>query len=75
MSNSRMSIQDRFHNDPVFKGLVDMLTSFLMDHPHLTPTELREAAMCAAQRVDALTLKDMVFDRFGNLLASRSRAR
>jgi hypothetical protein len=70
-----MDIHDRFHNDPAFKGLVDMLTSFLLDQPHLTPTELREAAMYAAQRVDAMTLKDMVFDRTGNLLASRSRSR
>ena len=55
----RMSTIDRCQQDPMFKALVDMLTAWLMEHPDYTPTELREAAMCAAETVEYLTVRRM----------------
>jgi hypothetical protein len=70
-----MGVQDRFEHDPVFKSLVDMLSAFLMNHPDITPTELREAAMCAATRVEAMTLRDFYFAPDGTLVGQRQRPR
>ncbi len=64
----RMDVQDRFQHDPQFKALVDSLTHWLMSNPSCTPTELREAAMLAAHRVDMMTIKNRTFDRFGNMI-------
>jgi hypothetical protein len=75
MSHTRFDVQDRFQNDPQFKYLVDMLTAWLIDHPDFTPTELREAAMCAAQRCDAMTLKDLYFSPDGTLIGRRQYPR
>lgn len=55
--NNRMSVVDRFQNDPQFKALVDLLTAWLLEHQDFTPTELREAAMCAAERVEYMTIR------------------
>lgn len=68
---NRMSVHERFDNDPLFHSLVDVLTAFLMEHPDYTPTELREAAMVAACRVEALTLREYRMDAMGNLYPKR----
>ncbi len=52
----RMDVMDRFENDPAFKALTEMLTAWLLEHSDFTPTELREAAMLAAHRVDWMTM-------------------
>lgn len=75
MMRNRMDVADRFERDPVFKAVVDMLTAFLMDHPDMTPTELREAAMCAATRVEVVTLRDFYFAPDGTLIGKRSIVR
>ena len=67
---NRMDVRDRFENDPQFHALVEMITAWLLAHPDFTPTELREAAMLAAARVDMMTMKEFRFDRLGNLLQS-----
>lgn len=71
--NTRMSVQDRFENDPLFKATVDLFTTYLMSHPEMTPTELREAVMCAAMRVEAMTMRDLIFSRDGTYIGSRYR--
>lgn len=68
---NRMDVRDRFENDPAFKGLVDMLTAWLLHNPNYTPTELREAAMFAATKVEMMTIREFKMDRFGNLLPQR----
>ncbi len=59
MIRHRMSVIDRCQTDPQFKALVDMLTAWLLEHSDFTPTELREAAMCAAEQVEYLTVRRM----------------
>lgn len=41
-----MTIYDRYHNDPSFKVLVDLLRSQIYNAKY-TPTEIREAALLA----------------------------
>ena len=53
---TRMDVVDRFENDPAFRSLTEMLTAWLLQHSDFTPTELREAAMLAAHRVDWMTM-------------------
>lgn len=65
---NRMDVRDRFENDPQFKALVDLLTAWLMQNPNVTPTELREAAMLAAYRVDMMTMREFRFERVGNII-------
>ena len=70
--NTRMHVLDRFDHDPAFRALVDMLTAWLMQHQDYTPTEMREAAMCAAQRVEMMTIRRVyTFDKDGTLLPAR----
>ena len=54
---NRMSVQDRYENDPTFRVLVEMLMSWLMNNAQYTPSELREAAMYAAYRVESITIR------------------
>lgn len=64
-----MDVRDRVEQDPALKALVDLLTAWLMEHSHYTPTELREAAMYAATRVEMMTMRHtFYFDRFGNVI-------
>ena len=70
---NRMDVIDRFEHDPAFRSLVDLMTHWLLGHPDVTPTELREAAMCAASRVDAMTVRRRyVFDKDGTFLHMES---
>ncbi len=39
-------VRDRYHNDPAFHAVVTMLQRAALDM-HLTPSEVREAAMLA----------------------------
>ena len=68
---NRMDVVDRAERDPAFKALVDLLTSWLMQHPDCTPTELREAAMMAASNVEWMTHRQrrkFSFTKDGTLL-------
>ena len=66
---NRMSVQDRYENDPTFRVLVEMMMSWLMNNAHYTPTELREAAMYAAYRVESLTIRrPFQFTKEGTIL-------
>lgn len=70
----RMDVLDRFENDPAFRALVELMTSWLMQHSEFTPTELREAAMVAAHRVDLLTTRRAyTFDMNGTLIPRDER--
>ncbi len=74
---TRMDVMDRLENDPAFKGLVDMLTAWLLQHADFTPTELREAAMLAAHRVDWMTMhkRRFAFTEEGTLIRIEPDAR
>jgi len=68
-----MDVIDRFEHDPAFRALVDLMTHWLLGHPDVTPTELREAAMCAASRVEAMTVRKLyVFNKDGTLISTES---
>lgn len=41
-----MSSEEKYLNDPVFHRIVDSLRTLLTEH-HVTPSEVREAAMLA----------------------------
>lgn len=70
---NRMDVWDRFACDPQFKALVDMMTAWLMDHPEFTPTELREAVMCAASNVELYTMKRQVmFTAEGEVISRKT---
>ena len=72
---NRMDVQDRFERDPQFKALVDMMTAWLMSHPEFTPTELREAVMCAATNVELFTLRrTVVFTADGQMISRKTGA-
>ena len=49
---TRMDVFERSDRDPAFRGLVDLLTAWIMQNPTFTTTELREAAMVAATRAE-----------------------
>lgn len=69
---NRMDVLDRAERDPAFKGLVHLLTAWLLDHPDYTPTELREAAMMAASDVEWMVNRQRrkyVFTPEGTLLS------
>jgi hypothetical protein len=55
----RTSVEERYLNDPVFHAMVDMFEGFLMQHTDITPTELREAAMLAAMKVEMRTVRHL----------------
>lgn len=66
---NRMDVLERFDRDPAFRALVDMLTAWLLQHRDFTPSEMREAAMCAASRVEMMTVRRVyTFDKDGTLL-------
>lgn len=49
-------MEDRYLNDPVYKTLVDTMYH-VMCQGNFTPSELREAAMLAAMKFEALHTK------------------
>ena len=72
---NRMDVMDRVEHDPQFKALVEMMTAWLMSHPEFTPTELREAVMCAATNVELFTLRRTVyFTEDGKLISRKTGA-
>ena len=69
---NRMDVLERFDRDPAFRALVEMLTAWLLQHQDFTPSEMREAAMCAASRVEMMTVRRVyTFDKNGTLLPDR----
>lgn len=46
-----LSVEERYYRDPVFHALVDALSREI-ESLHLTPSEVREAAIYACQRVE-----------------------
>jgi len=46
--NNRLSVEERYRRDPVFRTLVDMMHAHLHQWTSYTPTELREAVILAA---------------------------
>lgn len=57
---ARLSSHDRYLNDPIFRRIVDLLYVSITDYDY-TPTELREAAMMAAEKYEYLHVRPMMF--------------
>ena len=55
------SVLRRYNDDPHFRTLVDTLTSCLWSGQY-TPSEIREAAIFAAMRVEAVRIRPLIFD-------------
>jgi hypothetical protein len=55
------SVLRRYNDDPKFRSLVDIMTSCLWNAEY-TPSELREAAIFAAMRVEAARIRPLIFD-------------
>jgi hypothetical protein len=55
----RLPAEERYERDPVFRALVDMIGSMLEQDQSrtFTPTEVREAAMLACIRYEAIHIK------------------
>lgn len=51
-----MTPQDRYHRDPMFRHLVDVLEHQIRE-AHYTPTEIREAAMLAQIRYESTNVR------------------
>ena len=70
---NRMDVWDRAERDPQFRALVGMLTAWMMQNTEVTPTELREAAMCAASNVELYTMKRQVmFTSEGEVISRKT---
>ena len=57
-----MLIRERYHNDPNFNRLVDMMRSAI-ESAEFTPTEIREAAMLAQIMYEETHVRPMMFTR------------
>lgn len=57
-----LKMHERYHNDPAFNRLVDVMLAHLLDG-QFTPTEIREAAMLAQIRFEELHPRPTVFTR------------
>ena len=57
----RMPADVRYHKDPVFHSLVDVLYLHILEAQY-TPTELREACHLAACRYELEHVKPIFFD-------------
>jgi len=55
-----LSAEERYQRDAQFRTMVDVLTLQIRDL-HLTPTEVREAAMLACIRCEAMSLRRPIF--------------
>ncbi len=55
---NRMSVEERYHRDPMFHSVVTALEAAIMNL-NLTPTEIREAATYAAIRVESRSLTSL----------------
>jgi hypothetical protein len=55
----RLAVEERYHRDEHFRQLVDVLTHFVQQL-HLTPTELREAAVFACIRYETHIAREAV---------------
>lgn len=55
------SVMERYHTDPVFATLVDTLTGQVLNG-HFSCSELREACILAAIRVDGYTMRNQLID-------------
>ncbi len=58
---NRLSSEDRYRRDPVFRGLVDLLHSQVHAMPDVTPSELREALLLACCIHETRCVVPMVF--------------
>ena len=55
------SVLRRYNDDPCFRTLVDTLTNCLWDGKY-TASEIREAAIFAALRVESVRIRPLIFD-------------
>lgn len=59
----RIPVHERYREDPQFHMLVDMLRSWIIQNPEITPTELREAVMLAASIHEMTYVKPLLITR------------
>lgn len=57
----RTSPADRYHHDPHFRQLVDMLY-VAVEQAQFTPTEIREAVMLAQIKFEELHIRPLIVD-------------
>lgn len=64
-----IDIRERYHTDPKFKQLVDMMVSHILAG-EFTPSEMRLASMMASINADALTMRQLYIssEERGNLM-------
>ena len=55
------SVLRRYNDDVTFRALVDIITNCLWEGKY-TPSEIREAAIFAAMRVEAVRIRPLIFD-------------
>lgn len=58
---NRLSPEERYHKDPQFKSLIDML-EMLIERAQLTPTEIREAATLACIHYEQRRCKPFFYE-------------
>ncbi len=59
---NRQSAEDRYQNDPEFHALVTTMEA-AYERLQFTPSEMREAAVYAAIRVEQRTMRPVLMDR------------
>ena len=57
----RDSVLDRYDGDPHFRALTDQL-QYIIEQGYSTPTELREALILAATKVEFRTVRTQILD-------------
>ena len=55
------SVADRYQSDPCFRVLVDTFCSLLWNGKY-SPSELRQASIFAATRVECMRIRPLIFD-------------
>ena len=72
MSITRLPVDERYHRDPVFRHLVDSLYAFVVETHQIgniyTPTELREAMMCAMTKYEYTHVRSLLVQKNGEPL-------
>lgn len=58
----QMKVRERYHTDPNFNLLVDMMRACI-ERAEFTPTEIREAAMLAQIMYEETHVRPMIFTR------------
>ena len=61
------TVEDRYGRDPQFRTVVDMLESLIRD-AHMTPTEVREAAILATIHYENYTVRPIFIPVSGDRL-------